>query len=240
MAKDISISICVPAFNEKNTLRDAVEDLIKTLSLYVQKLEIIIVDDGSIDSTPQLADQIAKEYSQIKVIHHKRNLGIGVSYRDALAVADGTYYTWFPADHENSSQEFIQCLPYLKEDTIVICHHQGQDPRSFMRRIVSGSYTRLLNRCFRLKLKYYNGLAIFPTSVLRSLHLVANGFILLAESLIKASRYGCQVVELPVALGKRNCGKSKALSLLATKQMANDILRIFLKQNNKVLKPGKS
>lgn len=240
MSALISLSICVPVFNEGESLRQAVEDLLHTLLSLVQKLEVIIVDDGSTDSTFQLSDQIAKEYSEVKVIHHKRNLGVGVCYRDALAVAGGEYLTWFPSDHENSAEEFIQCLPYLREDTIVICHHRGQDPRSVIRRRISCGYTWLLNRCFHLDLKYYNGLTIFPITVLRFLPLVANGFIFFAESLIKAIRYGYQVVELPAALRKRICGKSKALTFLTIKQMALDILRIFLEQNNRISNPNKN
>jgi dolichol-phosphate mannosyltransferase len=227
MSEFLSLSICVPAFNEDKSLKQAVEDLLHTLLPLVQKLELIIVDDGSTDSTFQLSEQIAKEYFQVKVIHHKRNLGIGVCYRDALAVAGGEYFTWFPGDHENSAEEFIQCLPYLRKDSIVVCHHRGQDPRSVIRRKISCGYTWFLNRCFHLDLKYYNGLAIFPTSALRSLPLVANGFIFFAESLIKAIRSGYQVVELSAVLRRRNWGKSKSFSFFTMRQIISDIQHIF-------------
>ena len=232
MKKDFSISICVPSLNEGKSLKAVVEDLLKTLSFFVQKVEVIIVDDGSTDSTVHLADQLAKECRRVKVIHHKRNLGVGVCYRDALAVAGGEYFTWFPGDHENSAEEFIQCLPYLREDTIVICHHQGQDPRSVLRRWISRSYTLILNKYFHLDLKYYNGLTIFPTPVLHSFPLIANGFIIFAESLIRAIQYGCRIVELPAELKKRKCGKSKAFTFLSFNQMMRDIFHIFIEQNH--------
>ena len=50
--EDISLSVCVPAFNEENTLKEAVEDLILTLLQKIKELEIVIVDDASTDSTP--------------------------------------------------------------------------------------------------------------------------------------------------------------------------------------------
>ena len=231
MSKYLSISICVPAFNEERSLRETVEDLISSLSTLVPELEIIIVDDASIDSTPQSAKQLAKEYCQVKVVHHKKNLGIGACYRNALVQARGDYFTWFPGDHENSAEEFIRCLPYLREDTIVICHHRGQDPRPIFRRWISCAYTWILNKCFRLNLKYYNGLALFPRSILRSLTLVANGFLFTAENLIKAVKRGYKVVELPAPLKKRGWGKSKAFSFLSIAQMIRDIYCIFSEQN---------
>jgi len=230
MKELLSLSICVPAFNEEKNIKPAVEDLLSVLPGMLKKLEIIIVDDASTDSTPQLAAQLAKEHAEVKVIRHHKNSGIGACYRDALAVATGDYYTWFPADHENSSDEFVQCLPFLSQDTIVICHHQGLDPRSIMRRMISRTYTRVLNRLFHLNLKYYNGLTIFPAAALRSFSLAADGFFFLAESLIKADRRGYRIVELAAALKKRNYGKSKALSLFAIKQMSCDILRILLRR----------
>lgn len=225
---DIRISICVPALNEERSLRHAVEDLLATLSPVVRELEIIIVNDGSVDATAQLADQLAKEFSQVKAVHHKRNLGIGACYRDALAIARGDYFTWFPGDRENSAEEFIQCLPYLKERQVVTCHHRGQDPRPVIRRWISHGYTWVLNRRFHLNLKFYNGLTIFPVALLRSFPLVANGFILPAESLIRAIHKGCQVVELPSPLNKVD-GKSKSLTLVSACRILRDLLRISQK-----------
>jgi glycosyltransferase involved in cell wall biosynthesis len=101
--QDVSISICVPAFNEEKTLAAAVEDLVDTLSVLVREIEVIIVNDGSSDSTLAIAEGLASKNPQIKVINHKNNLGVGVSFRDALAKAKYKFFTWFPGDHENSA-----------------------------------------------------------------------------------------------------------------------------------------
>jgi len=228
MGNDINISICVPACNEEESLEGAVEDLLITLSPAVQKLELIIVNDGSTDSTSRIAELLAGRYRQIKVIHHRRNSGLGVCYRDALAIAEGDYFTWFPSDHENSAAEFIQCLPYLKQKTIVTCYHQEQDPRSALRRCISRSYTFILNKYFHLNLKFYNGLTIFPISLLRSLPLVAKGFVLVAESLIRAIQSGYEVVELPAPLKNRVGGKSKALTFTGAYQILVDLFHILI------------
>lgn len=231
MGKHINISICVPAFNEQRSLKEAVQDLMKTLFSYVQKLDIIIVDDGSSDSTPQLAEQLAKEYCQVRVVHHAKKMGIGSCYRDALKLAQEDYFTWFPGDHENSAEEFILCMPYLKNDTVVTCYHQGQDPRSLLRRLVSQGYTWFLNKFFHLNLKYYNGLTVFPTSVLRLLNLVTDGFLFTAENLIKAIKCGYKVVELPAPLRGRLCGKSNAFAFSSVVQITKDILKLLMGKN---------
>lgn len=227
MPNNISISVCVPAFNEERSLREAVEDLLHTLLPGVQKLDIVIVDDGSTDSTGQVAGRLAEEYCQVRTIHHAKKMGIGVSYRDALALAEGDYFTWFPGDHENSAQEFILCMPHVKEDTVVTCYHRGQDPRPPFRRFISRAYVYFLNTVFHLNLKYYNGLAVLPVSALRSLKLIADGFLFSAEILIKAVRKDFLIVELAVPLRGRAFGRSSAVTFSSARKMARDIFRVF-------------
>jgi len=207
-----------------------VEDLILALSAYVNELEIIIVNDGSQDATAHIAEQLAEKHSNlIKIIHHKKCLGIGTSYRDALAIAKGDYFTWFPADHENSAAELISCLNHLKENAIVTCHHRGKDPRSLWRRGISSFYTWGLNRYLHVNLRYYNGLTIFPIEALRSFPLLANGVFLLAESIVRAIKMGYNVIELSAPLQKRNYGKSKALSFNSIKQILRDSFYLLFK-----------
>lgn len=225
IAKKFNISVCVPAFNEEKSLRAAVEDLILSLSPYLRRLEIIIVDDGSTDATPETADCLCREYSQVKAVHHKYKSGIGRCYRDALAIASGEYFTWFPSDHEDRAEEFVRYLPYLDENTAVTVQHVGSDPRSLTRRVISRCYTWLVNKIFSLDLQYYNGLTMFPVSVLRSFGLIADGFFIHAEGLIRARRRGFKVVELSAPLKKRENGISRALSVSSLIQILKDAHR---------------
>lgn len=220
--KGITLSVCVPAFNEESSLKEAVVDLISQILPAVNELEVIVVDDASIDSTPQIAEDLAEEFKEVKVIHHKKNSGIGACFRSALELAEKEYFSWFPADYENDPQELLECLHSVKEDRIVTSHHQGEDPRPFIRRFISRSYTWFLNRCFNLNLKYYNGLTIFPTTLLKEVDLICNGFTVFAEAIIKVISQGCKVVELSAPLKKRIQGKSKAFTISSFIRMGRE------------------
>jgi len=229
MDKLESVSICVPAYNEESNLASAVEDLLISLGSRVKNLEIIIVDDGSSDATFDISNEFSEKYREVSVVHHEVNLGIGSCYRNALSIAKGDFFTWFPGDHENSAQELIKCLPYLDKDTVVTSHHLGYDRRCYMRRLISQSYTWILNTIFSLNIKYYNGLAIFSIEILRSFPLHSEGFSLFAENLIRVIRSGSKVVELSASLPGRSGGKSKALSFLSILRMAKDLIAILSK-----------
>lgn len=230
--KNINISVCVPVFNEENTLKKAVDDLVLILTQYVNQLEVIIVDDGSNDLTSQLAEELSLKYHQVKFIRHVKNQGIGSCYHDALAIAQGNYFTWFPSDYENSVQELVDCIPFLENKCIVTSHHCDYDSRSKSRRLISHAYTWILNKYFRMNLKYYNGLAIISTHILRSSPLVAKGFAFSAESIIYAVLAGCKVIELSVPLRGRTCGKSKAFSVHSLLVMCKDFFCILIEKRN--------
>lgn len=227
MGQGIFISICVPAFNEEKSILGAVEDLRSSLADYFDSLEIIIVDDGSKDDTFKLAQELAAKYPNIKTIRHAHNQGIGSCYRDALSVARGSYFTWFPADGEDVPEEIAQCLPYLEEGVIVIFNHLESDKRTKFRKAVSRFYTFVLNRHFDLHLKYFNGLSIISTAGARKMPLVASGFFCNAEIVIRAIKFGYQVVELFAPLKRRLSGKSKALSLNSLFRAAQDLIRLL-------------
>jgi len=223
----ISLSICVPSYNEEAGIVLVVEDLLEKISREISNLEIIIVDDGSADRTKEMAEKLVFKYKQVKLIKHISNSGIGSCYRDALAVAGGEYFTWFPADGEDQAEEISACLPYLSSDRVVTCYHLDTDQRSIFRKILSRIYTGILNSFFGLRIKYYNGLAILKTDRARALPFVSNGFFCNAEILIRAVKSGCKLVELSLPLGKRISGKSKALSARSLFMAGKDFICIL-------------
>jgi glycosyltransferase involved in cell wall biosynthesis len=227
MQENTVISICVPALNEESNINQAVEDLWGVLSRHFKGFEIIIVNDGSWDQTARLSKDLSIKHSQIKVINHAKNLGIGSCYRDALLIAQGNYFTWFPADGEGSTEEVLRCLPHLSEKVIVISNHLESDKRTRFRRAVSRLYTFMLNKYFNLNLKYFNGLTIISTQAARKIPLVTNGFFCNAEIIIRAIKSGYRIIELSAPLGRRLSGESKALSFGSLLRAGQDLVRIF-------------
>ena len=224
----VSLSICIPAYNEEKSLRSTVEELIANLEDSYIDFEILIVDDGSTDSTFKIAEGLKRIYPEIKLFHHDKNVGIGVCFRTALANSTKEYFTWFPADGENAPQELINCVKFVNENIAVTAHHLHQDPRVLSRKIISRFYTRVLNIRFNLRIKYYNGLTIFPTFVLKNLKLKCKGFGIFAESIIKTLHSGCKIVELSYPLRGRGKGKSKVLTIKSGLRTFKELMYITI------------
>lgn len=104
------VSIIVPVYNAEKYLRECVESVLcQTLS----DIELILVDDGSTDSSPTLCDQYAAQDRRVKVIH-KPN-GRAASARNAgLRVASGEYVAFVDADDWISPDMYEKCCKPMR------------------------------------------------------------------------------------------------------------------------------
>lgn len=94
MTNNPIISIVVPVFNSKKTLRDCIESI---LSQTYHNLEIILVDDGSTDGSEKLVDDYAKSDKRVKAIHQK-NQGLSGARNTGIKNATGKYITFVDSD----------------------------------------------------------------------------------------------------------------------------------------------
>src|SRR5262245_49326646 len=92
-----SVSVVVPVYDEEKNLEQVVRDLTTELAGY--RYEIIIIDDGSKDGTPVLADRLAAEDPQhVRVIHYATNRGGGAATRTGLSAATNDLVMMVPGD----------------------------------------------------------------------------------------------------------------------------------------------
>ncbi len=109
----ILLSVVIPTFNEAATL----ERLIATvLDVDVEK-EIIVVDDHSIDGTPEVLSKLAAAHDTIRVLRHERNRGKGAALRTGFAQARGRFVIVQDADLEYDPAEYPKLLEPLVEDS---------------------------------------------------------------------------------------------------------------------------
>lgn len=208
-----SISVIIPAYNEEHSLKEAVRIARGVVSHEVSDYEIIIVNDGSTDTTGTIAQRLAGKQPRVHVIHHKYNEGFGAAFKDGFAVASKKYVTGFPADNDLHRGTFEDIVTARKNDCIAITYAPDMSQRKIIRQIISIAYTKIMNLVFGLDLKYYNGYFICPSKVMQSLTLTSEGFTLFAEIKIKLIKKGVRYIEIPYVCGSRRFGASKSLTL---------------------------
>ncbi|OUC51702.1 hypothetical protein B7939_04335 [Eggerthia catenaformis] len=95
MYTDLKMSIIIPCYNEENFIRKCLESVVNQT---LNDLEVIVVDDGSTDSTPSICDEFKSNYPiKVRVIH-QANTGQGLARNAGLSIAKGEYIGFVDAD----------------------------------------------------------------------------------------------------------------------------------------------
>ena len=109
MAKVKKLSIVVPCYNEKNTIKKILKEIAE-VKLGSTKKEIIIVDDGSTDGTREILSGLAKQDPSIKLLFQEVNQGKGAALKRALLESTGDVVVVQDADLEYDPQEYSRLL----------------------------------------------------------------------------------------------------------------------------------
>ena len=123
------LSIIIPAYNEKNTIRKILK-LIEAVQLDNIEKEIIIVDDGSTDGTQDILKELENKY---KIVYQPKNMGKGTALRTGFLEATGDLIIVQDADLEYEPNEYFKVIrPILDEraDVVYGSRFIGSEPRS--------------------------------------------------------------------------------------------------------------
>ena len=112
MSKEKLLTIAIPCYNSEDYLARAM----KSVLIGDNRIEIIIVDDGSTDSTPELADQYAKKYPDLVWVIHKEKGGHGDAVMTGLANAVGKYYKVLDSDDWLNRRALAAIMNFIAEN----------------------------------------------------------------------------------------------------------------------------
>ena len=93
-----SICVAIMCYNEAASLERVVGEIRAELQRLGVDHEVVIIDDGSTDGSREIADRLAREVPEVRVVHHPVNLGLGAVYREAFRCGTKELATAFPAD----------------------------------------------------------------------------------------------------------------------------------------------
>jgi dolichol-phosphate hexosyltransferase len=215
MSTSPSLSIVLPVYNERPTLRAAVESVLKT-PLPIP-FELLVVDDGSTDGSLETITDLA-EPNRVRLVRRRHNRGKGAAIRTGIEAADGDLMTIFDADLEYDPADVNQLLqPILAGEAVVTFGTRAFAPHtaySFWYVVGNKAVNMWASFLFDSWLSdVYTCLKMAPTDLWRSLNLRSDGFGVEAEVTAKLLRRGERVFEVPIsyrARGRREGKKIRA------------------------------
>lgn len=147
--KSFSLSIVIPVYNESGNVQILTEEIIQALSAHDYLYEIIFVDDGSKDETPQRLEALQNLYSQVRIITHTKNYGQSAALVSGAKAAQYSWIVTLDGDGQNDPADIVVLCKALKEaeKQSVILGNRKKRQDTWLRRASS----RIANR-FRQKL----------------------------------------------------------------------------------------
>jgi len=108
------LSVIIPAHNEENRLPDTLEQVLRFLEEQSFTSEVVIVENGSVDKTFEVAQEFAQKHKNVRVIQSER--GKGAAVKRGMLEAQGEYRFMCDADLSMPVEEIVKFIPPMLED----------------------------------------------------------------------------------------------------------------------------
>jgi glycosyltransferase involved in cell wall biosynthesis len=205
------LSLVLPCYNEADRLPAALDGYLAWLPGDPGVVEVLVVDDGSTDATPALADAVAAGDPRVRVIRAGPNRGKGAAVRAGMLAADGALVAFTDADGSYGPGEVDRVVRALDRAPVAIgVRPAGATAAPPLRRVASQVFNGALRGL--LDLPYHDtqcGVKAFRRDAARALFSRAqvDGYAFDAEVLVLAGRLGLAVEEVPVRAEQREGSK---------------------------------
>ena len=216
-----------PAYNEEENLAETVQRALDEIGPLVDgSIEVLAVDDGSTDRTPELADALAAADPRVRV-HHQENRGYGGALRAGFANARGELVCFSDGDLQFDLREMSRLLDRLADgtrpvDVVIGFRRKRRDPPH--RIFIAKTYNAIVSVLFGLRVRDIDcAMKLFKREVFEGLRLDADSPFLSAELLIKLRARGERIAQLGVTHYPRAAGTNTGASFRKILRTFRDI-----------------
>lgn len=209
------LSVVMPCFNERDTIREIVS---KVLSVPI-RLELIIVDDGSMDETREILEEFKCD-DRVRILYHERNQGKGGALSTGFAIAKGDVIVIQDADLEYEPAELVDLYEPIRNgssDVVygtrfsgdkhqhvqVFWHKAGNRFLTFLTNVIYGSNITDMETCYKM----------FRREVIEGVTIRSKRFDVESEitsKILRAKKW--RVHEVPISYHGRSFEEGKKIS----------------------------
>lgn len=201
---NVKVSVVVPAYNEVENIVPLMEEF--SQMFFQNKIwgEVILVDDGSTDGTYLKAKESQHKHRFLRVISHKRNLGLTQALMTGFSGARGRILIFWPADLQYLPRDIPKLVERIDNGYDVVC---GWKQGSYgLKRFVSFIYNLLSRMAFRIKVHDLNSVKAFRREVMDDVPMRKDWH---RYMVVMAADKGFKVGEVKVKVYPRRSGQSK-------------------------------
>jgi glycosyltransferase involved in cell wall biosynthesis len=234
----LSISVFFPCYDEQDNVARTVEQALRVLEKLTPDFEVIIVNDGSSDSTGRIADEIVTHSNNVKVIHHPTNLGYGAALQSGFRAATKELVFYTDGDGQFDIEELPPLLPLIGQYDIVSCYRINRQD-NLIRKVNGWAWTKLVCLLFGMKVRDIDcAFKLYKREIFDKIDLGSAGALIDAEILARAVRRGYTVTQRGVHHYPRTAGEQTGANIRVILRAFKELLKLYGKIRKEGPEPG--
>ena len=227
--RPLGLSVFFPAYNDSGTIASLVIAALKAAERLTPDFEVIVVNDGSADATAEIADELARTYPQVRVVHHETNRGYGGALRSGFAAAtrDLVFYTDGDAQYDPAEMEALWGAFHDGVDLVNGYKISRSDP---LHRILIGRiYHHTVKILFGLKVRDVDcDFRLMRRAIFDRVVLEKNSGVICLEMMKKIQDAGFRIEEVPVHHYHRAFGRSQFFNFRRLFKTGVDVMKLWM------------
>jgi len=224
----ISLTAFFPAYNDQHTIEGIVRTVAEEMRKVTNDFEVLVVDDGSKDQTGAILDQLAKELSFLRVIHHERNLGYGAALITGFSNAKKDLIFYTDGDGQYDVRELHNLLAHLKPNIDLVNGYKVKRADAWYRIWIGAAYRRAMRWAFRLSIRDVDcDFRLFRRYIFEKISLESRSGVICVEMAKKFEQAGFRMAEVPVSHYPRMHGRSEFFRLRHLAYTFKGLLKIW-------------
>lgn len=203
------LSVFFPLYNEEANVEALVEDALAVLPELAERYEIILVDDGSRDFTPERAGEAVAEHPDVvRLVRHERNRGYGGALRSGFRAARYRFVAFTDGDRQFRLADLATLIErHGAGDAEVVIGYRIKRADPPVRILYARLYKLALGLFWGLRVRDVDcAFKLIPTAALEEMRLAADGPFFSAELLIRLQRTGLRIAQVGVPHYPRTAG----------------------------------
>lgn len=234
----VFLSLCMPAYNEQSNIADTLDAARAILAEFVERFEIVVVDDGSRDGTGDTVAAIGEKDPRIRLVRHPENRGYGAAVSSGLRAAKGDVIGFTDSDGQFSLLDTPQLLMRLEENDLVIGYRYNRaDP--WWRRLNAWGWNSLVNVTLGIRVRDLDcAFKLFRREVVEHLRFTTSGACINAEIMVQCTRRGLNMGETPVTHYPRYHGEPTGANLHVITRAFRELPKLWKYRRVSVVQEG--
>lgn len=223
-----SLSILFPCYNDAGTIASMVSAADEVAREAAGDYEIIVVDDGSTDSSRDVLRGLARHYDHLRLVFQERNGGYGAALRAGFAAATMDYVFYTDGDAQYDVFELRKLLPVLQDGVDVVNGYKIRRSDPWYRVVIGSLYCELMRLIFRFGVRDVDcDFRLMRRVALQSIELRHNSGIICLELVKKLELAGYRFVDFPVHHYYRTHGRSQFFRIGRLVRTAVGVLQLW-------------